>query len=82
MLRAFKRLGEILQQARRACHHLGYEALETLMRDAHVAINRQQCAAQMPQHTTGGMRQGSVASDPAAQSRCPWHRRLPLRHDA
>ncbi|VDD75770.1 unnamed protein product [Mesocestoides corti] len=40
LLRAFKRLGEFLQQARKARHHLGYEALETLMRDAHVAINR------------------------------------------
>uniref|UniRef100_A0A5K3FZX9 DSHCT domain-containing protein n=1 Tax=Mesocestoides corti TaxID=53468 RepID=A0A5K3FZX9_MESCO len=40
LLRAFKRLGEVLQQARKACHHLGYQTLETLMLDAHVAINR------------------------------------------
>ncbi|VDD84366.1 unnamed protein product [Mesocestoides corti] len=40
LLRAFKRLGEVLQQARKACHLLGYQALEKLMLDAHVAINR------------------------------------------
>ncbi|VDD78375.1 unnamed protein product [Mesocestoides corti] len=40
LLRAFKRLGEVLQQACKACRRLGYEALQTLMCDAHVAINR------------------------------------------
>ncbi|VDD83812.1 unnamed protein product [Mesocestoides corti] len=40
LLRAFKRLVEVLQYARMACHRLGYQALETLMRDAHVAIMR------------------------------------------